>query len=96
MIRENDDNPHPGDLEDEEESQHASSIGWARRNKPVVHSWDSSSSDGDYMVMAVKHQRFTELKVAWAQLPIRINRKTSQVWINSGSPISTFTIKESR
>ena len=48
------------------------------------------------MVMAVKHERFTELKVAGAQLPIRINGKASRVWIDSGSPISIFTIGELR
>ena len=48
------------------------------------------------MVMAVKHEIFTELKVAGAQLPIRINGKASRVWIDSGSPISIFTIGELR
>ena len=59
---------------------------------PVVHSWDSSSLD--YMVMAIKHKRFTELKVAGAQLPIRKIGKSTRVWIDSGSPISIFTIGE--
>ena len=80
---------------DEETSQHASSIGWVNKN-PVVHSWDSSSSDGDYMVMAIKHKRVTELKVAGAQLPIKVNGKPTRVWIDSGSPISIFTIGELR
>ena len=48
------------------------------------------------MVMAVKHKRFTVLKVAGAQLPIKINGKTSRVWIDSGSPKSIFTIGELR
>ena len=55
-----------------------------------------AKTHGDYMVMAVKHERFTELKVAGAQLPIRINGKASRVWIDSGSPISIFTIGELR
>ena len=46
--------------------------------------------------MAIKHKRFTELKVAGAQLPIRINGKSTRVWIDSGSPISIFTIGELR
>ena len=95
MIRENVDDTHLENTADEEASQHASSIGWVNKN-PVVHSWDSSSSDGDYMVMAIKHKRFTELKVADAQLPIKINGKTTRARIDSGSPISIVTIGELR
>ena len=58
MIRENVDDTHLEISADEKASQHASSIGWVDKN-PVVYSWDSSSSDGDYMVMAIKHKRFT-------------------------------------
>ena len=65
MIRETVDDTHLENSADEEASQHARSIGWVYKN-PVVHSWDSSSSDGDYMVMAIKHKRFTELKVTGA------------------------------
>ena len=96
MIRGTEDNTNPGNFEDDAASQHASSIGWVNSSKPVVHSSDSSSSDGDYMVMAVRHKKFTELKVAGAQLPIRLNGKASRVWIDSGSPISIFTIGELR
>ena len=96
MIRGTDDNTNPGNFEGDAASQHASSIGWVNSSKPVVHSSDSSSSDGDYMVMAVRHKKFTELKVAGAQLPIRLNGKASRVWIDSGSPISIFTIGELR
>ena len=95
MIRENVDDGHLENSADEEASQHASSIGWVNKN-PVVRSWDSSSSDGDYMVMAIKHKRVTELKVAGAQLPIKVNGKPTRVWIDSGSPISIFTIGELR
>ena len=91
MIRENVDDTNLENSADEEASQHASSIGWVNKNR-VVHSWDSSSSDGDYMVMAIKHKRSTELKVAGAQLPIKVNGKSTRVWIDSGSPISIFTI----
>ena len=31
MIREDDDNTHPGDLEDDVASQHASSIVWVKK-----------------------------------------------------------------
>ena len=65
MIRENADDTNLENSADEEASQYASSIGWGNKI-PVVHSWDSISSDGDYMVMAIKHKRFTELKVAGA------------------------------
>ena len=95
MVRENADDGHLENSGDEEASQHASSIGWVNKN-PVVHSWDSSSSDGEYMVMAIKHKRVTELKVAGAQLPIKVNGKPTRVWIDSGSPISIFTIGELR
>ena len=95
MIRENVDDHHLENSADEEASQHASSIGWVNKN-PVVHSWDSSSSDGDYMVMAIKRKGVTELKVARAQLPIKVNGKPTRVWIDSGSPISIFTIGELR
>ena len=95
MIRESVDDTHLENSADEEASQHASSIGWVNKN-PVVHSWDSSSSDGDYMVMAIKHKRVTELKVAGAQLPIKLIGKSTRVWIDSGSPISIFTIGELR
>ena len=62
-------------------------------SEPVVHSWDPDSSE-DYMVMAVRHKNFTELKIAGAQLPICINGKASRVWLNGGSLISLFTIGE--
>ena len=78
MIHENVDETHLKNSADEEASQHASSIGWVNKN-PVVHSWDSSSLDGDYMVMAIKHKRSTKLKIAGAQLPIKINGKTTRV-----------------
>ena len=55
-------------------SQHGSSIGWVNLSEPLAHSCDSYSSR-DYMVRAVRHKRKTELKIAGAQLPIRINGK---------------------
>ena len=66
-----------------------------RVNPPVKkqRSWDSDSS-GDYVVMAIKSRRETELKVAGARLPIKLNGKQTNVWIDNGSPISIFTIGE--
>ena len=48
------------------------------------------------MVMAIKHKQSTALKIVGAQLPIKINGKSTRVWIDSGSPISIFTIGERR
>ena len=64
MIRENADDTHLENSEDEEASQHASSIGWVIKNS-VEHSWDSSSSDGDYIVMAIKKQTIHGVKSRW-------------------------------
>ena len=44
--------------------------------------------------MAIKSRRETELKVAGDRLPIKVNGKQTNVWIDSGSPISIFTIGE--
>ena len=44
--------------------------------------------------MAIKSRRETELKVAGARLIIKINGKQTNVWIDSGSPISIFTAGE--
>ena len=44
--------------------------------------------------MAIKSRRETELKVAGAQLPIKINGRQTNVWIDSGSPISIFRVGE--
>ena len=81
-----------GDAEDTY-SQHENAVGWV--NKPVKkqRSWDSDSS-GDYVVMAIKPWKETELKVAGARLPIKVNGKQTNGWIDGGSPISIFTIGE--
>ena len=42
--------------------------------------------------MAIKSWRKTELKVAGARLPIKINGKQTNVCIDTGSPISIITI----
>ena len=81
-----------GDAEDTY-SQHENSVGWVNTPEKRQRSWDSDSS-GDYVVMAIKSRRETELKVAGARLPIKINGRQTNVWINSGSPISIFTVGE--
>ena len=48
------------------------------------------------MAMAVRTINHTELRVAEAKLPIMINGQKTSVWIDSGSPISIFTINELR
>ena len=81
-----------GDAEDTY-SQDENSVGWVNTRVKKQRSWDSDSS-GDYVVMAIKSRRETELKVAGARLPIKVNGKQTNVWIDIGSPISIFTIGE--
>ena len=81
-----------GDAEDAY-SQHENSIGWVNTPDKMQRSWDWDSS-GDYVVMAIKSRKETESKVAGARLPIKINNKHTNVWIDSGSPISIFTVGE--
>ena len=45
-------------------------------------------------MMSVRPKRCTELKVAGAHLHLRINGKTTRVWIGSGSSIASFKIGE--
>ena len=42
--------------------------------------------------MATQARKETKLKVACIQLPIKINGNQKSVWIDSGTPISIFTI----
>ena len=49
-----------GDAEDTY-SQHENSVGWVNTPVKKQQSWDSDSS-GDYVVMAIKSRRKTELK----------------------------------
>ena len=51
---------------------------------------------GDYVVMAIHARKETELKVAAAKLPIKINGKQTRVRIDSGLPVSIFKIEELR
>ena len=73
--------------------QYEISVGWVNTPEKRQRSWDSDSS-GDYVVMAIKSRRETELKVAGARLPININGRQTNVWIDSRSPISKFTVGE--
>ena len=69
-------------------------MGWVITPPPKQHhSWDSDSS-GDYLVMSIKPGNMTKFRVEGAKLPIAINGKKTSVWIDSGSPISIFTIGE--
>ena len=79
-----------GDAEDTY-SQHENYVGWVNTPVKKQRSWDSDSS-GDYVVMAIKSRRETEIIVAGARLPFKVNGKQTNVWIDSGSPISIFTI----
>ena len=73
-----------GDAEDTY-PQHENSVGWVNTPAKKQRSWDSDSS-GDYVVMAIKSRNETELKVTGARLPIKVNGKQTNVWIDSGSP----------
>ena len=46
--------------------------------------------------MSVRWKKEEELKVAGAELALRINGQATQAWIDRGSPISIFTIGELR
>ena len=69
------------------------SVGWVTDSKAPAHGWDSDSST-DYVVMSVRRKKEEELKAAGAKLDLRINGQATQAWIDSGSPISIFTIGE--
>ena len=81
-----------GDAEDVY-SQIENSVRWVNTPEKRERSWDSDSS-GDYVVMAIQSWNETELKVAGAGLPTKINGRQTNVWIDSGSPISIFTVGE--
>ena len=44
--------------------------------------------------MSIRRKEQEELRVAGAKLALKINGKATQAWIDSGSPISIFTIGE--
>ena len=44
--------------------------------------------------MSIRRKEEEELRVAGAKLALKINGRTTQAWIDSGSPISIFTIGE--
>ena len=76
-----------GDAEDTY-SQQENYVGLVNTSVKKQRSWDSDSS-GYYVAMAIKSRRETELKVAGARLPIKVNGKQT---IDTGSPISIITI----
>ena len=94
MINEDDtDGGIAQDYPEESASNYGSSVGWVTDSKAPAHGWDSDSST-EYVVMSIRRKEKTELRVAGAKLALRINGKATQAWIDSGSPISTFTIGE--
>ena len=78
---------------EENVSKYGSSVGWVTDSNAVTHGWLSNSST-DYVVMSARRKQEEELKVAGAKLALRINGHATQAWIDSGSPISIFTLKE--
>ena len=94
----NKDGTESGLIQDDPEesaSNYGGSVGWVTDSKARAHGWDSESST-DYVLMSVRRKKDEELKVAGAKLALRINGQATQAWIDSGSPISIFTIGESR
>ena len=78
---------------EENVSNYGISVRWVTDSNAVTHGWDSDSST-DYDVMSVRRKQEEELKVVGAKLALRINGHGTQAWIDSGSSVSTFTIKE--
>ena len=74
-------------------SNYGGSVGWVTDSNAPTQGWDSESST-DYVVMSVWRRQEEELKIAGAKLALRINDHATQAWIDSGLPISIFTIRE--
>ena len=55
-----------------------------------------TDSSGDYVVMAIRSKEATELKVAGLQLSVKITKRATRLWIDSGSSISIFTVDKLR
>ena len=85
------------DAAEDNSMEHGSSVGWVDQTKEPAHSrsWVADNS-GDYVLMAIRSRKATELKVAGAPLSVKINRRATRVWIDSGSPISNFKVGELR
>ena len=81
------------DYPEESASNYGSSVGWVTDSTAPANRWDSDSST-EYVVMSIRRKEETELRVAEAKLALKINGKATQAWIDSGSPISIFTIRE--
>ena len=75
------------------EANYESSVGWVTDSNAVAHGWDSDSS-ADYVIMSVRRKQEEELKVSGAKLALKINDYSTQAWIDSGSPVSIFTLGE--
>ena len=80
---------------EDDASQHESSVGWLNKPQGRIRSSDSDCSR-EYLVMVIRSKKDAELKVARAKLPIEINGRETNVWIDSGPPISILTIRENR
>ena len=92
----NEDGTDSGIIQDDPEesaSNYGSSVGWVTGSKASAHGWDLDSST-EYVVMSIRRKKEEELRVAGAKLALKINGKATQIWIDSGSPISIFTIGE--
>ena len=92
----NEDGTDGGLMQDDPEenaSNYGSSVGWVTDSKAPAHGWESDSST-EYVVMSIRQKEEEELRVAGAKLALKINGKATQAWIDSGSPISIFTIGE--
>ena len=59
-------------------SQHENSVVWVNTPEKGQRSWDSDKS-GDYVVMAIKSRKETELEAVGAKLPSRVNGKQKSV-----------------
>ena len=78
------------DYPEESASNYGSSVVWLTDSKAPAHGWDST----EYVVTSIRRKEEEELRVAGAKLALKINGKATQAWIDSGSPISIFTIGE--
>ena len=79
---------------DDASSPHDTSVWWVNNSPPQSHVWESDSSEENIVTTIRKKKEQHKFRVAGVQLPLKINGKKTKVWIDSGSPISIFTISE--
>ena len=91
LIHEDGTKGDPQQDQDDTAFHYGSSVGWVNDPNDEVHGWDSDSST-DFIVMSTKRRKEEELKVAGAKLALKIKGNSTQAWIDSGVPISIFTI----